>query len=83
MGIKGARVYSNALKQEIVQRLVAGEWVAAVADEAGIDCKLLYDWWALYRRLGIAGLNRKRGRRAVWNRAGSRKPRRASPNLSV
>ena len=70
MGIKGARVYSNALKQEIVQRLVAGERVAAVADEAGIDCKLLYDWWALYRRLGIAGLNRKRGRRAVWNRAG-------------
>ena len=70
MGIKGARVYSNALKQEIVRRLVAGERVAAVADEAGVDPKLLYDWLALYRRLGIAGLNRKRGRRAVWNRAG-------------
>jgi transposase-like protein len=67
MGIKGARVYPNALKQEIVGRLVAGERVAAVAAEAGIDPKLLYDWWGLYRRLGIAGLSRQRGRRAVWN----------------
>jgi transposase-like protein len=67
MGIKGARVYSNALKQGIVRRLVGGERVAAVAEGAGIDPKLLYDWWALYRRMGIAGLNRRRGRRAVWN----------------
>ena len=67
MGIKGARVYSNARKQEIVGRLEAGERVAAVAAEAGIDAKLLYDWWALYRRMGIAGLSRQRGRRAVWN----------------
>ena len=67
MGIKGARVYSNALKQEIVRRLEAGERVAALAEEAGIDPKLLYDWWALYRRMGIAGLSRRRGRRAVWN----------------
>jgi len=67
MGIKGARVYSNALKQEIVGRLEGGERVAAVAREARIDPKLLYDWWALYRRLGIAGLSRRRGRRAVWN----------------
>jgi transposase len=68
MGIKGARVYLNALKQEIVRRLEAGERVAAVAEEAGIDRKLLYDWWALYRRMGTAGLSRQRGRRAVWNR---------------
>jgi len=67
MGIKGARVYSNKLKREIVRRLVAGERVAAVAEEAGLDPKLLYDWWALYRRLGIAGLSRRRGRREVWN----------------
>ena len=67
MGIKGARVYSNALKQGIVRRLEGGERVAAVAEGAGIDPKLLYDWWALYRRMGIAGLNRRRGRRAVWN----------------
>jgi transposase len=67
MGIKGARVYPNALKQEIVGRLEAGERVAAVAEEAGIDPKLLYDWWSLYRRMGIAGLSRRRGRRAVWN----------------
>jgi transposase-like protein len=71
MGIKGARVYSNELKQEIVRRLGAGERVAAVAEEAGIDPKLLYDWWAVYRRLGIAGLSRRRGRRVVWNGRGS------------
>ena len=41
MGIKGARVYSDALKQEIVWRLEAGEGVAAVAKGAGIDPKLL------------------------------------------
>ena len=41
MGIKGARVYSNTLKQEIVRRLEAGERAAAIADEAGIDPKLL------------------------------------------
>ena len=76
MGIKGARVYTNALKQEIVGRLVAGERVAAVAEEAGIDPKLLYDWWALYRRMGNAGLSRQRGRRAVWN------GRRASAGLT-
>ena len=67
MGIKGARVYSNALKQEIVRRLVAGERAALVAEEVGIDPKLLYDWWALHRRRGIAGLSRRRGRRTVWN----------------
>ena len=67
MGIKGARVYSNALKQGIVRRLEGGERVAAVAEGAGIDPKLLYDWWALYRRMGIAGLSCRRGRRAVWN----------------
>ncbi|MGA8714889.1 MAG: helix-turn-helix domain-containing protein [Roseiarcus sp.] len=67
MGIKGARVYSNTLKQEIVRRLEAGERAAAIADEAGIDPKLLYDWRALYRRMGIAGLSRRRGRRRVWN----------------
>ena len=88
MGIKGARVYSNALKQGIVWRLEGGERVAAVAEEAGIDPKLLYDWWALYRRMGIAGLSRQRGRRAVWNggaapATGSSKPRRALPNSSA
>jgi transposase-like protein len=51
MGIKGARVYSNALKQGIVRRLAGGERAAAVAEGAGIDPKLLYDWWALYRRM--------------------------------
>jgi transposase len=70
MGVKGARVFSNAFKQETVGRLESGERAAAVAAEAGIKPKLLYDWWTLYRRLGVAGLNRKRGRRPVWNGSG-------------
>ena len=52
-----------------MRRLEGGERVAAIAEEAGIDPKLLYDWRALYRRMGIAGLNRQRGRRRVWNGA--------------
>ena len=74
MGVKGARVFSNAFKQEMVRRLERGERVAAVAAEVGIKPKLLYDWWALYRRLGTAGLNWKRGRRRVWNGAGLASP---------
>ena len=74
MGVRGARVFSNAFKQEMVRRLERGERVAAVAAEVGIKPKLLYDWWALYRRLGTAGLNWKRGRRRVWNGAGLASP---------
>lgn len=69
MGVKGARIFSNGLKQEAVRRLEGGERAAAVAADFGIRPKLLYDWWGLYRRLGLAGLNRKRGRRRVWNGA--------------
>ena len=34
---------------------------AAVADELKIKRKLLYEWRAAYRAMGVAGLNRKRG----------------------
>lgn len=70
MSKPGARVFSSELKQRLVLRLEGGERVAAVAEEAGIRPKLLYDWWAAYRAMGVAGLNRKRGPKPGWNRAG-------------
>ena len=57
------RQYSTELKEEIVLRLEAGERVAAVAAETGIRRKLLYQWRHAYRAKGVAGLNRKRGRK--------------------
>jgi transposase len=35
--------------------------LAEVARELGIARKLLYEWRAAYRKLGLAGLNRRRG----------------------
>jgi transposase len=53
----------------VVLRLEAGERLAAVADELEIRRKLLYEWRAAYRKLGAAGLNRKRGRKPGGARA--------------
>jgi transposase-like protein len=65
------RQYSTELKEEIVLRLEAGERVAAVAAETGIRRKLLYQWRHAYRAKGVAGLNRKRGRKPGSKLAGS------------
>ena len=55
------RVFSTEFKAGVVLRLEAGERIAAVADELEIKRKLLYEWRAAYRTMGVAGLNRKRG----------------------
>jgi len=57
------RTFSTEFKQAVVLRLEAGERTAAVSDELKIRRKLLYEWRAAYRKLGAAGLNRKRGRK--------------------
>jgi len=72
------RVYSTAFKESVVLRIEAGERLAAVARELGIRRKLLYEWRDAYRELGVAGLNRKRGRKPGGERSGS-PPGRASP----
>lgn len=46
---------------EAVRRLEAGERVCAISADLGIRRKLLYDWRNAYRRMGVAGLNRKTG----------------------
>jgi transposase-like protein len=55
------RTFTTAFKQSAVLRLEAGEPFSALASELGVRRKLLYDWHRAWRRLGAAGLNRKRG----------------------
>jgi transposase-like protein len=55
------RIFSTAFKESVVLRLGTGERLAEVARELGIARKLLYEWRAAYRKLGAAGLNRRRG----------------------
>ena len=61
MSQQAMRQFSTEFKQSTVLRLEAGERLAAVADELKIKRKLLYEWRAAWRKLGVAGLNRKRG----------------------
>src|SRR5271165_449222 len=65
------RTFSTEFKEAVVLRLEAGERIAAVSDELKIRRKLLYEWRAAYRKLGVAGLNRKRGRKPGVARASS------------
>ena len=63
MSQHGMRTFLTEFKQSVVLRLEAGERIASVAEELKIRRKLLYEWRAAYRKLGAAGLNRKRGRK--------------------
>jgi transposase len=69
MSQQGMRTFSTEFKQAVVLRLEAGERIAAVSDEVKIRRKLLYEWRAAHRKLGVAGLNRKRGRKPGGARA--------------
>lgn len=69
MSQQGMRTFSTEYKQAVVLRLEAGERIAAVSEELKIRRKLLYEWRAAYRKLGAAGLNRKRGRKPGGARA--------------
>ena len=63
---KSPRQFSNAFKERAVLRLEAGDKVAAVAEDAGVKRKLLYQWREAYRAFGAAGFNRKRGPKPGW-----------------
>ena len=76
MSQQAMRVFSTELKVGVVLRLASGERLAAVADELKIRRKLLYQWRAAYRAMGVAGLNRKRGPKKGFLAA------RASPNAA-
>ena len=61
MSQEAMRVFSTEFKESTVLRLEAGERISSVSDELKIKRKLLYEWRAAYRAMGVAGLNRKRG----------------------
>jgi len=69
MSQQAMRVFSTAFKETAVLRLEAGERLASVARELGIARKLLYEWRGAYRKLGAAGLNRRRGPKPMSARA--------------
>ena len=64
MSDRTKRTFTTAFKEQAVLRVEAGEQVIALAAELGVRRKLLYDWHKAWRRLGVAGLNRKRGPKA-------------------
>jgi transposase len=71
------RAFSTEFKERVVQRIAAGERLAAVAAEFGVRRKLLYEWRDAYRALGAAGFNRKRGPKPGGGEAGRSSPGRA------
>ena len=70
MSDRTIRTFTTAFKEAAVLRLEAGEQGTALAAELGVRRKLLYDWRKAWRRLGVAGLNRKRGPRPGLLRSG-------------
>ena len=59
--MKERKPLSTPEKERLVRRLLGGERVSALALEAGVLRKSLYEWREAYRAFGAAGLNRKRG----------------------
>jgi transposase-like protein len=59
---EGAREYGAEFKLRAVQRALAGERIATIADELGIRRKLIYSWKDRYAERGEAGLAAPRGR---------------------
>jgi len=72
------RAFTTEFKESVVQRIEAGERLAAIAAEFGVRRKLLYEWREAYRSLGAAGLNRKRGPKPGGGEAARSSPGRAS-----
>ena len=61
--MRGKSRLSIVEKAALVGRFEAGEGASALALEAGVLAKSLYQWRAAYLLWGVAGLDRKRGRK--------------------
>jgi len=60
---RSPRFFTTGFKERAVLRLDAGASATTLSAELGVPRKLLYDWRQAYREQGVAGLNRKRGRK--------------------
>jgi len=56
------RVFSWEFKERVARRMLNGESVSALHQELQIKRSVLYRWRDAYRREGVAGLQRARGR---------------------
>ena len=56
------RVFTAEFKAGVVQRMTAGESVSRLSRELGIRRQILYRWRDAYRREGLEGLGKPRGR---------------------
>jgi len=59
--MKMPQVLSTEAKAALVRRMESGEKISDIAKETGVLRKSLYEWKAAFRKMGAAGLNRKRG----------------------
>jgi transposase len=73
VGRQRARTYSDEFKIAAVQRVMAGERVAALAAELGIKPQLLYRWWDNVEFAGAVTLRPGRPAKAAAP------PRKAAP----
>ena len=69
------RYFTAEFKASVVQRLLAGESVSGLSREVQIKRQILYRWREAYRKEGLEGLARPRGR----PRGTARRDRPASP----
>lgn len=79
MSDRTPRTFTTGFKECAVLRLEAGEQASALAAELGVRRKLLYDWRKAWCLLGVAGLNRKRGPKALLSGAEGPEGQRLSP----
>ena len=56
------RVFNLEFKERVAQRILNGESVSALHHELAIKRSVLYRWRDAYRKEGVAGLQRARGR---------------------
>ncbi len=56
------RVFSLEFKERVAQRMLNGESVSALHHELQIKRSVLYRWRDAYRKEGVCGLQRGRGR---------------------
>jgi transposase len=60
---RGNRLHTPEFRLEIVERMLAGENVAALASQYSLARSMMYRWRDAYRLEGAAGLARPQGRR--------------------